>query len=97
MEIIKRIWNYFIKRHKVDEFKESLRKYNQATIDELKRSPVFKPAPQEEVPGRNYRHKMSFRKQQLVGKTYNTGKDRFRIHERISVANKFKYYIELLT
>lgn len=41
-------------------------------------------------------HKMSFNKQQLVGKIITDGKDRFKIHELIAVGNKFKYYIEVL-
>lgn len=92
MNILKRIWNYL--------FPEKHGKVIRGEIIEVSHD-GFEPLPeasQSEKVGipKKKAHKISFSNQQLVGKVLTYGKDRFRIHRKISSGVKFKYDTEKL-
>lgn len=99
----KRIWNYLFKKKQrtitfdgktvpVYDLPKRKEPINFQDLPEIRSGKIF----QKGIALPKYSHKLSFRKQQLIGKVLIFGKDRFRIHQRIQAANKFKYYVDKL-
>lgn len=99
MNTIKRIWNYFFEKKKVETKDYGCMPISVPPLENCGHpvgGAIKSKVIEQKIILPKYSHKMQFNKQQLIGKIYNIGKDRFKIHERISVADKFKYHIEVL-